>query len=161
VREFADGSNITIIRKVDNGRTQILPFNYRDVLKRKNLDSERPAEAGRHGRRTLIAFAKAAVLKRLLIGSIRLWPACSPAGGCSRRRLRRRQSTSIAGLFGPTEVEENLPQRLFFTFSTYGAADDNTALGGGRHRRRRPAGAAVLPGRAGSGSRCGGSERGR
>ena len=38
VREFADGSNITIIRKVENGRTQILPFNYRDVLKRKNLD---------------------------------------------------------------------------------------------------------------------------
>jgi polysaccharide biosynthesis/export protein len=38
VREFADGSNITIIRKVENGRTQILPFNYRDVLKRKSLD---------------------------------------------------------------------------------------------------------------------------
>jgi polysaccharide export outer membrane protein len=37
IREFADGSNITIIRKVDNGRTEILPFNYRDVLKRKNL----------------------------------------------------------------------------------------------------------------------------
>ena len=37
IREFADGSNITIIRKADNGRTEILPFNYRDVLKRKNL----------------------------------------------------------------------------------------------------------------------------
>jgi len=37
MREFADGSNITIIRKADNGRTEILPFNYRDVLKRKNL----------------------------------------------------------------------------------------------------------------------------
>jgi len=38
VREFADGSNISIIRRMDNGRTQILPFNYRDVLKRKHLD---------------------------------------------------------------------------------------------------------------------------
>jgi len=37
IREFADGSNITIIRKGENGRTEILPFNYRDVLKRKNL----------------------------------------------------------------------------------------------------------------------------
>jgi polysaccharide biosynthesis/export protein len=37
VREFADGSNITILRKGENGRTEILPFNYRDVLKRKNL----------------------------------------------------------------------------------------------------------------------------
>jgi polysaccharide biosynthesis/export protein len=37
MREFADGSNITILRKADNGRTEILPFNYRDVLKRKNL----------------------------------------------------------------------------------------------------------------------------
>jgi len=37
IREFADGSNITIIRKAENGRTEILPFNYRDVLKRKNL----------------------------------------------------------------------------------------------------------------------------
>ena len=38
MREFADGSNITILRKVDGGRTLILPFNYRDVLKRKNLE---------------------------------------------------------------------------------------------------------------------------
>jgi polysaccharide export outer membrane protein len=38
MREFADGSNITIIRKAEDGRTQMLPFNYRDVLKRKNLD---------------------------------------------------------------------------------------------------------------------------
>jgi len=37
MREFADGSNITILRKAENGRTEILPFNYRDVLKRKNL----------------------------------------------------------------------------------------------------------------------------
>jgi polysaccharide export outer membrane protein len=37
MREFADGSNITIIRKAENGRAEILPFNYRDVLKRKNL----------------------------------------------------------------------------------------------------------------------------
>jgi len=37
IREFADGSNITILRKAENGRTQMLPFNYRDVLKRKNL----------------------------------------------------------------------------------------------------------------------------
>jgi hypothetical protein len=34
------------------------------------------------------------------------------------------------GLFGPTELEENLPQRLFLTFSTYGAGDDSSALGG-------------------------------
>ena len=31
LREYADGSNISIIRKVENGRTQILPFNYKDV----------------------------------------------------------------------------------------------------------------------------------
>ena len=38
MREFADGSNITILRKFEDGRTLILPFNYRDVLKRKNLE---------------------------------------------------------------------------------------------------------------------------
>src|SRR5262249_19770844 len=37
MREFADGSNITIMRKAADGSTQMLPFNYRDVLKRKNL----------------------------------------------------------------------------------------------------------------------------
>jgi len=37
MREFADGSNITIMRKAADGRIQTLPFNYRDVLKRKNL----------------------------------------------------------------------------------------------------------------------------
>jgi polysaccharide export outer membrane protein len=37
MREFADGSNISIIRKADDGGSLILPFNYRDVLKRKNL----------------------------------------------------------------------------------------------------------------------------
>jgi polysaccharide export outer membrane protein len=37
MREFADGSNVTIMRKAADGSTQTLPFNYRDVLKRKNL----------------------------------------------------------------------------------------------------------------------------
>jgi polysaccharide biosynthesis/export protein len=37
MKEFADGSNISIMRKSANGTTQVLPFNYRDVLKRKNL----------------------------------------------------------------------------------------------------------------------------
>jgi len=37
MREFADGSNITIMRKGADGSMQTLPFNYRDVLKRKNL----------------------------------------------------------------------------------------------------------------------------
>jgi hypothetical protein len=35
------------------------------------------------------------------------------------------------GLYGPTDVEDTLPQRLFFTFSTYGAADDSTVFAGG------------------------------
>jgi polysaccharide biosynthesis/export protein len=38
MKEFADGSNISIMRKSPNGGTQVLPFNYRDVLKRRNLD---------------------------------------------------------------------------------------------------------------------------
>jgi polysaccharide biosynthesis/export protein len=37
MREFADGSNITIMRRTPDGSTQTLAFNYRDVLKRKNL----------------------------------------------------------------------------------------------------------------------------
>jgi len=36
LREFADGSNITVIRKGAQG-TSVAAFNYRDVLKRKNL----------------------------------------------------------------------------------------------------------------------------
>jgi polysaccharide biosynthesis/export protein len=36
LKEFADGSNITIMRKGSDGMT-VLPFNYRDVLKRRNL----------------------------------------------------------------------------------------------------------------------------
>lgn len=35
------------------------------------------------------------------------------------------------GLYGPTDVEQTLPERLFFTLSTYGAADDSTAFGAG------------------------------
>jgi hypothetical protein len=35
------------------------------------------------------------------------------------------------GLYGPTDVENNLPERLFFTLSTYGAADDSTVFGAG------------------------------
>jgi polysaccharide export outer membrane protein len=46
IREFADGSNITVIRKVENGRTQILPFNYRDVLKRRGLGQNIPLKPG-------------------------------------------------------------------------------------------------------------------
>jgi hypothetical protein len=71
------------------------------------------------------------VLQRLLIGSITL------AAGVLAPQVALAQAppkTTIhvyRGLFGPTETEENLPQRLFFNFSTYGAADDNTALGGG------------------------------
>jgi polysaccharide biosynthesis/export protein len=38
MREFADGSNISIMRKGADGRTQVLAFNYKDVLRRKNLD---------------------------------------------------------------------------------------------------------------------------
>lgn len=37
MREFADGEKITILRKTASG-TIVLPFNYKDVLKRKNLD---------------------------------------------------------------------------------------------------------------------------
>ena len=33
------------------------------------------------------------------------------------------------GLYGPTEVEDSLPERLFFTLSTYGASDDSTVFG--------------------------------
>jgi polysaccharide export outer membrane protein len=36
LKEFADGSNITVMRKGSDGMT-VLPFNYRDVLKRRNL----------------------------------------------------------------------------------------------------------------------------
>ena len=36
VHEFADSKNITIVRS-ENGRTVAYPFNYKDVLKRKNL----------------------------------------------------------------------------------------------------------------------------
>jgi polysaccharide export outer membrane protein len=36
VHEFADSKNITIVR-AENGRTVAYPFNYKEVLKRKNL----------------------------------------------------------------------------------------------------------------------------
>jgi polysaccharide export outer membrane protein len=38
MREFADGEKITILRKSPSGETIVLPFNYKDVLRRKNLD---------------------------------------------------------------------------------------------------------------------------
>jgi polysaccharide biosynthesis/export protein len=37
LKEFADGKGITIMRNV-NGRVAALPFNYRDVIRRKHLD---------------------------------------------------------------------------------------------------------------------------
>jgi polysaccharide export outer membrane protein len=36
VHEFADSKNIIVMR-VDNGRQVAIPFNYKDVVKRKNL----------------------------------------------------------------------------------------------------------------------------
>jgi polysaccharide biosynthesis/export protein len=38
MREFAEGEKITILRKSPSGGTIVLPFNYKDVLKRRNLD---------------------------------------------------------------------------------------------------------------------------
>ena len=38
MREFAEGERITILRKAVSGETIVLPFNYKDVLKRRNLD---------------------------------------------------------------------------------------------------------------------------
>ena len=37
LKEFADGKSITVMRTV-NGRVVALPFNYRDVVRRKHLD---------------------------------------------------------------------------------------------------------------------------
>jgi len=37
LKEFADGKSITVMRSV-NGRVVALPFNYRDVIRRKHLD---------------------------------------------------------------------------------------------------------------------------
>ena len=37
LKEFADGKSITVMRTV-NGRVVALPFNYRDVIRRKHLD---------------------------------------------------------------------------------------------------------------------------
>ena len=37
LKEFADGKSITVMRNV-NGRVVALPFNYRDVIRRKHLD---------------------------------------------------------------------------------------------------------------------------
>ena len=37
LKEFADGKSITVMRSV-NGRVIALPFNYRDVIRRKHLD---------------------------------------------------------------------------------------------------------------------------
>jgi hypothetical protein len=68
------------------------------------------------------------VVKRLLIGSIPLL-----AGVLTAQAAFAQAPKTIhvyRGLFGPSELEENLPQRLFFTFSTYGAGDDSSALGG-------------------------------
>jgi polysaccharide export outer membrane protein len=37
--EYANGKNITILRKV-NGRTEVLKFNYRDVARGRNLEQD-------------------------------------------------------------------------------------------------------------------------
>jgi hypothetical protein len=71
------------------------------------------------------------VLKRLLIGSIPLVAGVLAPQVAAAQAPPKTTIHVYRGLFGPTEVEENLPQRLFFTFSVYGAADDSTALGGG------------------------------
>jgi hypothetical protein len=70
------------------------------------------------------------VVKRLLIGSIPLLAGVLAPSAVFAQAPPKTTIHVYRGLFGPTEVEENLPQRLFFTFSTYGAADDSTALGG-------------------------------
>ena len=70
------------------------------------------------------------MLKRLLIGSIPLVAGVLAPQVALAQAPPKTTIHVYRGLFGPTEVEENLPQRLFFTFATYGAADDNTALGG-------------------------------
>ena len=69
------------------------------------------------------------MLTRLLIGSAALAVAMAPAAVFAQAPPRTTVHV-YRGLFGPTEFEENLPQRLFFTFSTYGAGDDSSALGG-------------------------------
>ena len=71
------------------------------------------------------------MLKRLLIGSIPLVAGVLAPQVAAAQAPPKTTIHVYRGLFGPTEVEENLPQRLFFTFSAYGAADDSTALGGG------------------------------
>jgi hypothetical protein len=68
------------------------------------------------------------VVTRALIGSIALAAALAP--GAALAQAPPQTARVYRGLFGPTELEENLPQRLFFTFSTYGAGDDSSALGG-------------------------------
>jgi hypothetical protein len=69
------------------------------------------------------------VLKRLLIGSLALAAVSAPHAALAQAPAKTTVHV-YRGLFGPTELEENLPQRLFFTFSTYGAGDDSSALGG-------------------------------
>src|SRR6478672_9186822 len=66
---------------------------------------------------------------RRLIGSIPLLAGVLAAQAAFAQAPPKTTIHTYRGLFGPTEVEENLPQRLFFTLSTYGAGDDSTAFG--------------------------------
>jgi hypothetical protein len=70
------------------------------------------------------------VVKRLLIGSIPFLAGVLASQAAFAQAPPKTTIHVYRGLFGPTELEENLPERLFFTFSTYGAGDDSSALGG-------------------------------
>jgi hypothetical protein len=68
------------------------------------------------------------VVKTLRIASSLLL-ACSAASATAFAQAPPKVVHVYRGLYGPSEVEQNLPERLFFTLSTYGAADDSTVFG--------------------------------